>query len=263
MTPPEPLPKLRKPPISEVVCGIVFAPLDLDPVVLGPYCKSKSRTFPKHQIQPALEDAPPPGIQQFILATGVPRLRTWLLSANDSYVLQAQHDRFFLNWRRVDAERVAYPRFNDYDGGTGLLSQTLSEFQEFSEFCQGAVSKTPEPARIELAKVDRFVEGRDWDGVADLGRMIPSLRPLVDFASSNTPSISFGFTELRETGMMAVSFQAALASGPRVAKLETRCSLGTDPSQEGVRDAFQRANRELNEAFERLIPRTELDRRFR
>ena len=257
----ETLPKFRKPPISEVVCGIVFAPLPVDPVVLGPYCRSKKSAFPKHQIQPALEDAPV-GLPQFVFGAGVPRLRTWLISANDSFVLQAQHDRFYLNWRRVDADDVKYPRFNDTNGAAGLLTRALSEFDEFSEFCQGAIGARPEPIRIELAKVDQFVEGRDWKGVSDLGQMIPSLGPLVDFATSEGPAISFSFMEPRGAGMLAVSFQAALMSGPRVVKLETRTSLQTDSSKEGVKRAFQEANKELNQAFGRLIPSNEQDRRF-
>jgi uncharacterized protein (TIGR04255 family) len=254
-----PLEKLSNPPIVEVVCGIIFNPLKIDPLVLAPYRAAKAGAFPKHQLQPAIEEptagAPPP----FVLRAGVPPLRTWLFSADDAFVLQIQHDRFYLNWRRI-ADRE-YPRFSDRGSSKpGLLSRVLEEFREFSEFCEAIGAGRPVPTRIELAKVDHLVEGRHWKGVQELAAMLPWLSPLLGMARSEAPGLNVQFMEPRESGVLAISFESAYLEATRLAKLESRVTKATAPDR--VRQSFIDADLELNEVFERLIPKPQRDAKF-
>ena len=54
------LEKLDNPPVVEVICGVHFQPLDIDPVVVGGYWAVECRDrFPKRQLHPALPPARP------------------------------------------------------------------------------------------------------------------------------------------------------------------------------------------------------------
>jgi uncharacterized protein (TIGR04255 family) len=53
MTIPPPLPRFRKPPVSEVAVGIQFSGPTLTPVHLGLYYQRVKARFPKVQVQPS------------------------------------------------------------------------------------------------------------------------------------------------------------------------------------------------------------------
>jgi hypothetical protein len=54
--PPPLTPILERPPIVEVVCGLVFDPLPLDGMLLGVYWDERKDDFPKRSLQPPLVD---------------------------------------------------------------------------------------------------------------------------------------------------------------------------------------------------------------
>ena len=257
-SPATPLPKLERPPIAEVACGVVFESLAIDPVSVGPYAQQRLAGFPRHEIKPALEDVPPQGAPSLVFGQGLPRLRTWLISADDALVLQLQHDRFFLNWRRAGG--AAYPRFSDHAGQRGLLSRSLEEFAAFSEFWNVAHQARPVASRIELVKIDHLIEGRDWRGISNLADALPWLRPLIGLARSDAPGLQVQFAEPRGDGLFTIALQAP-TSVNRTAILETRVARPVAPGDD-LRSAFVEANRELNAAFAALVPPDQQHRRF-
>lgn len=239
------LERLDRPPIAEVVCGIAFESIPrLDPVTIGAYSRDRTEEYPTHDLHPLLAD----GGEIFI---GPSPVRVWLVSHDDQFVLQIQHDRFYLNWRRRDAE---YPRFNDYDGNPGLLSKALTEFDAFTRFCLQTFATAPRPTRIELAKVDHFVEGEHWRGMDDVAVMVPALRPTFELLRSREPQmLGLQFGEQSEAGRVTASFGTLLrADKRRAVSLETRVVAAASPDQ--LRAAFVAANDELNELFGRIIP---------
>lgn len=69
----------------------------LDPVLIGAYWQERREEFPGRQLHEALQDP------NEIVWSASPLVRVWLLSREGEFVLQMQHDRFYLNWRRGGA----------------------------------------------------------------------------------------------------------------------------------------------------------------
>jgi hypothetical protein len=186
-------------------------------------------------------------------------------------VLQIQHDRFYLNWRRRER---AYPTFSGIPerGIRGLKDRALEEFGRFSEFCERELRTRPLPNRIELAKVDLMSEGPDWKAGENLARLVTWLRPMVEFSASGCPQVALRYYEPRSGGALAVSIECGAAGAGasqvgsqgqgRVLKVESRVTSDTQGSDaRALQEALERANRELNdEVFAKLIPQGELER---
>lgn len=249
---------LDAPPIIEVVCGVHFAPLvGLDPLVVGAYGATRRDEFPKHSLHPVLVEDPAR------LLSESPPIRTWLISADDSFVLQFQSDRFYVNWRK---SRGAYPRFGDHDGGVGLLGKTLSEFERFSAFCESHFGNKPEPLRVELAKIDLFSEREHWKDFQDLSNLLPCLRPFGGFLDSGAPRLLIRLVGSREAGDLAVTIGSSVRDAGDGEKtngisLETRATaILPDPTV--LREAFVWCNENVNRVFDDLVAEPERATRF-
>lgn len=122
--------RLLNPPITEVVCGLVFdSVVQLDLLELGVYWDSRRREYPVKMLKPTLFDAHALNVDPASLMPA----RAWLLKEIDGeLVQQIQHDRFYMNWRRREGE---YPHFNDSEAGDGLKTIALREFERLAEFC--------------------------------------------------------------------------------------------------------------------------------
>jgi uncharacterized protein (TIGR04255 family) len=113
-----PLPRFRKPPVTEVVLGIQFQPI-LNPVHIGLYYEKVKDCFPKASVQPApilpaFETFGAGGVMiplpfpAFAGQTIGPRM--WFISADDNQLIQLQSDRLLFNWRG-GLQGTIYPRF--------------------------------------------------------------------------------------------------------------------------------------------------------
>jgi uncharacterized protein (TIGR04255 family) len=98
-----PLPRFRKPPVSEVAVGVQFTAF-LTPVQLGLYYQRIKTRFPKVKVLPPI----PPTFETFGETPSAPltqividgtRPRMWFLSEDESFLIQLQTDKLFLNWR--------------------------------------------------------------------------------------------------------------------------------------------------------------------
>src|SRR6185436_6912977 len=160
--------KLLAPPVTEVICGLIFEPVpEIDPLVLGTYWEKKRQDFPRHQLHPPISD------ESSLVITGLPTIRTWLISEDDVFVVQIQNDRFYLNWRARGQE---YPLFSDHGNRIGILSRLNSEFSSFARFCKERLGRDVAPNRIELGKVNHFVQGEHWRDFPDLAELLPWLK---------------------------------------------------------------------------------------
>lgn len=267
------LEKLDKPPIIEVVAGIVFDPMELDPLLAGHFWHERRDEFPRREVRQMVVDAPAgiggPGFIELSLQGPIGPLRAMLFSADRTTVVQMQHDRFYVNWKRADADTVEgaragyYPRFSDVSG-PGLVTRVLAEFEGFCAFCERELGRRPTVRQLELAKVDLLIEGVDWNGLTDMATLLPWLHTFVAFANSPDPSFAVRFDEPRADGNLSVSIARAVmrsADGPRrVVKLETRVrkALGSGD----MRGEFLAANADLNNVFAQLIPAEERRARF-
>src|SRR5262249_23938281 len=149
---------------SEVVCGITYDSVPgLDPLLLGVYWDQRKAEFPGRQLHPALLD------ENSIVIGALP-VRALLTSADDAFVLQLQHDRFFMNWR---ARGSSYPRFSERHGANGLLMRTETEFAKFRAFIRERCRVDILPNRVELSKIDVLERGRHWNSIDDLAKLLP------------------------------------------------------------------------------------------
>jgi len=244
-------PKLERPPIDEVICGLVFSPLDLSVLHHGVYWDLRHDDFPRSELHPSIEDEPS-------IMLGVPPIRTWLISAADDLLIQLQHDRFYMNWRKRSAE---YPRFNDHADVRGLLTRALKEYEQFSAFCKESLSTTPNATRIELAKIDIFERGRDWKDRDDLAALMPWTESVLSLCDIDSPEMMLKFSRSIENGKLSFSATSGLkaATGERVIRTETRVS-GTIGTGNSTKEIFLAANHELNKVFFSLVPPSALDR---
>jgi hypothetical protein len=246
-------PRLKDPPIVEVVCGFQFSPISgVDPILVGKYWAQRAPTFPSKQIQPPVTDR-----QGLALIEGIGPLRCWLVSEDDQYVLQIQPDRFYFNWRK---RKAAYPHFNDYGENEGVLSGSLREFAIFAEFCRAELGHAPNPARVDLVKIDLLVQQQHWTDFRDLAKLLPVVKHIGQVTKSTDPTIHMKVFEVRETH--EVHFQIASAHAgvdlTSAVQMETRAAGDVGPL--GLRDKFLALNDAVNEIFFEMLDPNEWKR---
>jgi uncharacterized protein (TIGR04255 family) len=250
----EVFPSLARPPVVEVVCGVVFEPLPLlDGIVLGVYWDERHLDFPERHLQSAFADGP-----EFIL--GNPPLRAVMTSSDNVRVLQIQHDRFYMNWRAVGE---AYPRFSSRPGRVGLLSQALREFGLLGAFCEKRQLPRPKPLRIELTKIDVIESQKHWEGVDDLARVVPITGTFRHADQAKGREFGLRFVEHDDGGHLIVAVNSVVdqpAGEIRAARIETR-AIRTLPAGSDIESIFTQANTVVNRAFFKLLSPDEL-RRF-
>lgn len=242
-------PELRRPPIAEVVCGVVFNTVaNLDALMLGVYWDLRKADFPKRQLHPALSD-------EFGFAIGPMPMRAFIVSADDQFVLQLQHDRFFMNWR---ATGKGYPRFSEKHGPDGLLSRMEKEFARFQAFVRERCQSEISPARVELSKIDMLERGVHWDTIDDLARLLPVTGVFQEIQRTDKRDVNLVFVERGPEGAVSMHI-TTLTDGetPKGIRIDGRFVADAVPT---VRETFVRGNDVLNEAFFKLIP--EAEKRF-
>lgn len=257
------LEKLEVPPIVEVVCGIHFDEIGLDPVVLGGFWERRRKEYPKREIHHAIERLPGPMQLHAVRLSNTPgQLRTWLVSENDALVLQAQRDRFYLNWR---SRGGPYPRFSSSDG---LLKKMLREYGDFVSFCDTVLGTKLVPRVVELGKIDYLAQGLHWSDAKDLVRVLPILEPWLRVIDGMEPEVAMRVRDQGTSGReLTVSLENTYTFGPdapepiRGIKLETNLQQQLAPS-DTIEDVFLQSNEAINEIFARLIPTAERSRRF-
>lgn len=251
-------PKLAAPPIVEAVCGLIFAPIpDLDPIVLGKFWHDLRADYPQHLVQPPVIDQ-----VGLMLSPGAGPLRSWFISSNDEYLIQLQHDRFYMNWRKREA---GYPRFNDYDDQKGVMSRALGEFERFAQFCEEALGVRPVLTRAEVAKVDLLLRGTHWQDAADLAKLMPVMVALRGHSAGDDPDVALRIGERRAQGDFVLSLHLGIQSifgmMPSYGlRLETRAHRAIDGSKIDLRQELGALNGMVNDAFFGLFEPSELTR---
>lgn len=143
-------PDYDRPPVIEVVIGLEFVPLPkLGAVALVGLRDRWREHFPKVQEHGPLISGTQPGIViqgvGLEIGQGALPLRLWMISEDESRLIQVQNDRLVLNWRHVEGAQDAgpYPRFKilrplfqerlaDFstyvgEAGTGEIQPTIAE----------------------------------------------------------------------------------------------------------------------------------------
>ncbi|MCB9638690.1 MAG: hypothetical protein H6727_07265 [Myxococcales bacterium] len=234
---------LNFPPIVEVACGFVFAPLDLDALDFGLYWNTRSDMYPKKELHPAL--------QEFIgIRLGSPPMRAWFVSEDEQRILQIQSDRFYMNWRRRDGQ---YPRFSDNEGNQGLKALALEEFEKFSHFCEEHIQQIPSPMKLELSKIDLLLKGSHYQDAEDLGKLLKVARVFEDIQAGSASRLDLRLSEQHPNGNVNVFVMVSEEN----TRIETRAVFEAEGD---LNSAFVQANQRVNEVFFGLLNQGELER---
>ncbi len=250
------LKKLEEPPIVEVVCGLILKPIDeLDPVSLGEYWLSRRAQYPRREFK--LPISASPNAIDFALGPDLGPIRTWLVSEDDQFIIQVQPERFYLNWRARGSD---YPRFNDWEGGRGVLSRFLVESSAFLDFCARSLKSEPAIVGIELAKIDLLQRYRHWQTSRDLAELVPMLKETLEFSTDDEPLVSVRVSSRAEAGRLDLSIESSVRPGmppASVMKIECRRTTEGELSPQSLGAAFRQANEELNHLFMRVVPESQ------
>jgi uncharacterized protein (TIGR04255 family) len=246
--------RFTDPPITEVVCGVLFEHVEsLDPVLVGRFWESQLEDFPRKQLLPAIVAAPADGF--VIDFSPIPALRTWLISSDDTRVMQIQADRFYLNWR---SRGSAYPSFNQSGEQVGLLTEVLATFSAFTEFLSERAQVQLRPSSIELSMIDTLKHGRHWGSLKDLAALLPLLHPLLADLEALPPVLQTNVEGPIKEGERRILIQRALLadSGGDAIRVETTARIRVSTAED-VGPALRSAHSLLKRTFDELIPSSE------
>jgi uncharacterized protein (TIGR04255 family) len=148
--------RFKNAPVVELICGTLFStPQTLSAPLIGLYWTRIRDRFPKLDVAPPLAPsieqlgaAPQQNVQVFDFLQ-VPR--TWMLSRDQTRLIQVQQDRFLYNWKRED-DKTAYPSYE------AVFAEFEKEFAEFREFLSQESIGLPELRQFELTYVDHIFE---------------------------------------------------------------------------------------------------------
>lgn len=166
-----PLPEYERPPVIEVVCGLLFKEFTrFHAVHLGSFWQ-KLKPYYDHSrevapLVPAFESfgEPAPLKLQF---TDVPPLpRTWLLTPKENGIVQVQRDRFLHNWKKVEPDDE-YPRY------THVIQMFRERLTAFDAFLAEEQLGTIEPLQYEMTYVNHIPQGHGWTCPANVGDVFP------------------------------------------------------------------------------------------
>jgi len=158
-------PGFRRPPISELVCGIAFNRLSaFGAPYVGLLWKECFRDFPNPESAPPLLT----GATESLSLEELQFPRIWFVAADERTLIQVQNDRLLFNWRKR-ADDDEYPRFDT------VFSEFKKHFANFSAFVAANRLGIIEAKRFELTYVNHILVGDGWETFADIGTLFPDL----------------------------------------------------------------------------------------
>ncbi|MCP4602833.1 MAG: TIGR04255 family protein [Proteobacteria bacterium] len=159
----------EKPPVVEVVCGVVFEPIEkFSAAHYGLLWKSYADEFPKTSDQPRLPFPIAPGQQiKLALSPGVQLPRVWFVSEDERQLIQVQSDRFNFNWRRRE-EGDNYPEFPT------VYQAFWRHFETFHNSILGEQEEL-KLVQYELTYINHIPVNEVWQSLGELGKVLPDM----------------------------------------------------------------------------------------
>lgn len=162
------LPEYRTPPVDEVVCGILFEPIEQFLVPHFGLLWQKFRgEYPRCQhvdpLMPVIENST--GARPEEIISEVPLPRIWFLH-DDGRIIQVQRDRFLHNWRKLKPTDE-YPRYRK------VFQMFQSHFSTFQEFLNEHQLGKIMARQYEMTYVNIIPQGEGWDTVEDTHKVFP------------------------------------------------------------------------------------------
>jgi uncharacterized protein (TIGR04255 family) len=158
------LPDYERPPVTEVVLSIQFAPNTQFKIIhAGLFWNLVRDQFPIVSEQaplqcafetfagPAIVAAEPIQVHAF---SSFPFPRFWFESEDRAYILQLQQDRILLNWRALSSVSI-YPRYET------LRERFMTEVQRLAEFFEGQRFGRLSPNQCEVTYINSISVGEE------------------------------------------------------------------------------------------------------
>lgn len=214
---PAELPDFESPPLNEVVLGVQFNPpkgyrqINAGEV-WGLFRSEFSRVEDREPLAPVFETFGLPARgTRFEMMTGPSHDRFWFLRPDGTELIQFQQDRLLHNWRKVESEESAYPRFER------MMTRFSDELARLEEYVNGLASQSLLINQCEISYVNHIpFESSDEQKASDWFRFI-------DFGEHEPEDFSIGFREIirdagsQPQGRLICEFKIAITkTGKRV-----------------------------------------------
>ncbi len=167
------LPEYENPPLTEVICGVTFKPLDnFISAHFGLLWTKYQPDFPTINEVPPLASLVELFEEQALevemrLTDAPPLPREMFVSRDENNIIQVQRERFIFNWRKARFED-SYPRY------TSVIQSFQEKFAVFEEFI-GAVEMDIKPQQYELTYINQIAQEELWENASDIGKIFPNL----------------------------------------------------------------------------------------
>jgi len=200
-TSPNALPSYSKPPVNEVVCGMIFQiPENLRIPHIGLLWNKLRAEYPI--IQHAVPIASSKGELLIDITTGLPIQRVWFISKTEDQLVQFQFDRFYFNWRRKQGEYPRYPFVIQHFENVLKIAEDF-----FTEFELGKLI----PVEYELSYINQILQGEGWNTACDFSKIFSHFiwNPSSDHFLSDPESMAWKvkFPIKDDMGSMLVSLR--------------------------------------------------------
>jgi uncharacterized protein (TIGR04255 family) len=161
------LPEYDNPPVSEVVCGVLFKTLEGFKVAhFGLFWERCKAEYPQCQdvppLLPAIEGFGEPQEEASIQFPDTPRV--WFINSEDTGLIQLQRDRFLHNWKKAKPSD-SYPRYHT------VIAQFKRHLESFDTFVRENKLGTIDPLQYEITYVNHMPAGLGWNDISELGRV--------------------------------------------------------------------------------------------
>jgi uncharacterized protein (TIGR04255 family) len=214
----DPLPSYKKPPVIEVSFGVHFDGLKLDSAHLGrfwsDYLKSE---FPSTQDRNPAIDVETGGMR-FELMVLPPLRRALFISADSSYLVQLQGDRFYFNWR-VSEQSKEYPRFD------AVFDRFKQNYRLFQDYVTNQGMKGLEVSRFELVYLNHIKLHSNVAASLEENVRMFSWKPLDTTFLREPVSVNstFHFPLKESFGNASASLSSAKAGDENILVLAMKC----------------------------------------
>ncbi len=167
------MPAFDKPPVIEVVCGVLFRPIEsLLAPHLGVLWERFKQEYPTCREVPPLapvterydEDVALSEVYEFTDRPPLPR--TWFVHESENGIIQIQRDRLLHNWKRVRPDD-AYPRY------ASVIQMFRDRLDVFEAFLRDSELGTVVPEQYEMTYVNHIPCGEGFASITEVGSVFP------------------------------------------------------------------------------------------
>jgi len=169
-----PLPRFERPPVIEVVCGVLFRPMEglLAPHLGQLWDKFRPSGYTKCQevapLAPVIEQLDEGQQVQFQFTDTPPLPRIWFVQDDENGIVQLQRDRFLHNWKKVQPQDE-YPH---YEAVIKMFRDRLASFESFLEDKDlGQLDLR----QCEMTYINHLPQRDGWQSLDELGTVFPDV----------------------------------------------------------------------------------------